>query len=34
VVWCPTYRRKMIGGPMEARLREIIGEVIAERGRG
>ena len=32
VVWCPKYRRRVIGGPMEARLKEIIVEVIAEKG--
>ncbi|MDT5057763.1 MAG: REP-associated tyrosine transposase, partial [Mycobacterium sp.] len=32
VVWCPKYRRKVIGGRMEQRLREIIVEVIAEKG--
>jgi putative transposase len=33
VVWCPKYRRRVIGGRMEARLKEIIAEVIAEKGR-
>ncbi len=32
VVWCPKYRRRVIGGRMEARLKEIIAEVIAEKG--
>jgi putative transposase len=32
VVWCPKYRRRVIGGLMEARLKEIIVEVIAEKG--
>ena len=32
VVWCPKYRRPVIGGRMEARLTEIIAGVIAERG--
>jgi putative transposase len=32
VVWCPKYRRKVIGGRMEQRLKEIIVEVIAEKG--
>jgi len=31
VVWCPKYRRKVIGGAMEVRLKEIIREVCAER---
>lgn len=32
VVWCPKYRRKVIGGRMQERLQEIIVEVIAEKG--
>jgi putative transposase len=32
VVWCPKYRRPVIGGRMEARLKVIIAEVIAEKG--
>ena len=32
VVWCPKYRRKVIGGRMEVRLKEIIVEVIEDRG--
>jgi putative transposase len=31
VVWCPKYRRPVIGGRMEQRLKEIIGEVITEK---
>jgi putative transposase len=31
VVWCPKYRRRVIAGRMEARLKEIIAEVITER---
>ncbi|BCI84734.1 IS200/IS605 family transposase (plasmid) [Mycolicibacterium sp. TY66] len=31
VVWCPKYRRKVIGGRMEVRLKEIIAEVITEK---
>src|SRR6202022_3619060 len=34
VVWCPKYRRKVIGGRMEQRLKEVIAEVIAEKGAG
>ena len=34
VVWCPKYRRKVIGGRMEQRLREIIVEVVEEKGGG
>lgn len=32
VVWCPKYRRRVIGGRMEDRLKEIIREVVAEKG--
>ncbi|UQX10592.1 IS200/IS605 family transposase [Candidatus Mycobacterium methanotrophicum] len=32
LVWCPKYRRKVIGGRMEQRLKEIIAEVIEEKG--
>jgi putative transposase len=32
VVWCPKYRRKVIGGRMEQRLKQIIAEVIVEKG--
>jgi putative transposase len=32
VVWCPKYRRKVIGGRVEHRLKEIITEVCDERG--
>ncbi|MFG1955993.1 IS200/IS605 family transposase [Micromonospora sp. NPDC048830] len=31
VVWCPKYRRKVIGGKVDERLKEIIREVCAER---
>lgn len=31
VVWCPKYRRKVIGGRVEQRLKEIIIGVCAER---
>jgi putative transposase len=31
VVWCPKYRRRVIGGRMEQRLKEIIGEVITQK---
>lgn len=31
VVWCPKYRRKVITGPVDARLKEIIREVCAEK---
>lgn len=32
VVWCPKYRRRVIGGRMEQRLKEIIREVVDEKG--
>lgn len=32
VVWCPKYRRRVIGGRMEQRLKQIIREVIDEKG--
>jgi putative transposase len=32
VVWCPKYRQRVIGGRMQARLKEVIAEVIAEKG--
>ncbi|GAA4882595.1 hypothetical protein GCM10023222_45680 [Saccharopolyspora cebuensis] len=33
-VWCPKYRRRVIGGRMEHRLKEIVREVVAEKARG
>jgi putative transposase len=30
VVWCPKYRRKVLIGPVETRLKQIIYEVCAE----
>jgi putative transposase len=32
VVWCPTYRRRVIGGRREARLKQIIRDVVDEKG--
>lgn len=32
VVWCPKYRRRVLGGRIEERLKELIREVIAEKG--
>lgn len=32
VVWCPKYRRPVIEGGVDARLKQIIHEVCAERG--
>src|SRR5215471_7713637 len=31
VVWCPKYRRKVLVGPIETRLKELIGQVCQER---
>jgi putative transposase len=31
VVWCPKYRREVIGGRVEQRLKEITAEIRAER---
>ncbi|WP_433523124.1 IS200/IS605 family transposase [Nocardia pseudovaccinii] len=32
VVWCPKFRRRVIAGRMEERLKEIVGEVVKEKG--
>lgn len=32
VVWCPKYRRRVLGGRIEARLKEIVRGVVAEKG--
>lgn len=32
VIWCPKYRRRVVGGRVEIRLKEIINEVVAECG--
>ncbi|MEV7970105.1 IS200/IS605 family transposase [Sphaerisporangium sp. NPDC088356] len=32
VVWCPKYRRRVLGGRIEERLKQLIGEVIEEKG--
>ena len=32
VIWCPKYRRDVLRGPIETRLKQIIGEVVAEFG--
>jgi putative transposase len=29
VIWCPKYRRRVLGGRVEVRLKQIIGEVVA-----
>jgi len=32
IIWCPTYRRRVLAGLVEVRLKEIIAEVGAEAG--
>ncbi|MGW9193037.1 IS200/IS605 family transposase [Micromonospora chersina] len=32
VVWCPKYRRRVLGGGIEERLTQLIGEVVEEKG--
>ena len=32
VVWCPKYRRRVLGGQIEERLKQIVREVIEEKG--
>ena len=32
LVWCPKYRRPVLIGPVEARLREMLSDVASERG--
>jgi putative transposase len=32
VVWCPKYRRRVLGGRIEERLEQLIREVVEERG--
>jgi len=32
IIWCPKYRRRVLAGPVEARLKEIVAEVVAEAG--
>jgi putative transposase len=32
VIWCPKYRCRVLGGAAELRLKQIIGEVVAEFG--
>ena len=32
VVWCPKYRRPVIQGPIDTRLKEVIRDVCTERG--
>ncbi|MEV6866431.1 IS200/IS605 family transposase, partial [Streptosporangium subroseum] len=32
VAWCPTYRRRVLGGRIDERLNQLIREVIEEKG--
>ena len=32
VVWCPKYRRRVLGGRIEERLRQLVREVVDEKG--
>ena len=32
VVWCPKYRRRVLGGRVEERLKHLIREVVDEKG--
>ena len=32
IVWCPEYRRRVVGGRVEIRLKEIVAGVVAEGG--
>jgi putative transposase len=32
VIWCPKYRRRVLGGAAELRSNQIIGEVVTEFG--
>jgi len=32
VIWCPKYRRDVLRGPIQTRLKQIIAEVVAELG--
>ena len=32
VIWCPKYRRRVLGGAVEVRLKQIIDEVVAKFG--
>ena len=32
MIWCPKYRRRVIGGRVEARLKQLIGQVVIECG--
>jgi putative transposase len=32
LIWCPKYRRRVLVGPVETRLKEIVSQVVAEAG--
>ena len=32
MIWCPKYRRRVLGGRVEARLKQLIGQVVIECG--
>ncbi|WP_406045091.1 IS200/IS605 family transposase [Micromonospora sp. NBC_00898] len=32
LVWCPKYRRRVLGGRIEERLKQLIREIVEERG--
>ncbi|OHU47435.1 hypothetical protein BKG82_26765 [Mycobacteroides chelonae] len=32
VIWCPKYRRDVLGGPIRTGLEQIVGDVVAEFG--
>lgn len=32
VIWCPKYRRDVLRGPIQTRLKQIVAEVVAEFG--
>jgi putative transposase len=32
VIWCPKYRREVLRGPIQTRLKQIVGEVVDEFG--
>ena len=32
IVWCPKYRRPVLGDPVDARLKELLAEVAVEHG--
>jgi putative transposase len=32
VIWCPKYRHEVLRGPIQTRLKQLIGEVVAEFG--